>query len=89
MKKIILSALMLITIYGAKADTPILQMPDPKVIQRPEFHLFPRPIEVKKTHNKVIVVFDRKELEKIQTMNRGRFGRHPMMRPEFSHPHGK
>ena len=68
MKKIILSALMLITIYGAHSqnqfadyvgllkDGKYIEMPDPKVIQRPEFHLFPRPIEVKKTHNKVIVV---------------------------------
>ncbi len=103
MKKIILSALMLITIYGAQSqnvwkapvmpevsfhlNTPkvlmnqfadyvdylkenetVIQMPDPKVIQRPEFHLFPKPIEIKKTHNKVIVVFDRKQWESFKLM---------------------
>ena len=76
MKQFIIGALMLITAYGAKADTPILQMPDPKVIQRPEFHLFPRPIEVKKTHNKVIVVFDRKEFERFRYLQQRRW-QHP------------
>ena len=76
---------MLITIYGANAqnqfadyvgflkDGKYIEMPDPKVIQRPEFHLFPRPIEVKKTHNKVIVVFDRKEFERFRYLQQRRW----------------
>ena len=68
MKKIILSALMLITIYGAHANENFIQMPNPKTIQRSEWHLFPRPIEIKKTGNKVIVVFDRKEWERVRYM---------------------
>ena len=85
MKQILLGALMLITAYGARSqnqfadyvnflkDGEYIQMPDPKKIQRAEFHLFPRPIEVKKTHNKVIVIFDRKEWERFRYMQHKRW----------------
>lgn len=89
MKQIFLGALMLITAYAAHSQNQfsdyvsylkdkegMIQMPDPKVIQRPEFHLFPKPIEVKKTHNKVIVVFDRKEFERFRYLQQKRW-QHP------------
>ena len=94
MKGLLIGALMVITSYGAQSQTMEKEFVNFKMneykgkpnVQRFEYRMFPRPIEIKKTRTKVIVVFDRKELEKIQTMNRGKFGRRPMMRPEFSHP---
>ena len=81
---------MAITSYGVQAQNQfadyvgylkdkegIIQMPDPKKIQRPEFHLFPRPLEVKKTRSKVIVVFDRKQWESMRYMQHRRW-----LRPE-------
>ena len=47
-----------------------LQTPNPKRIQPFEWRMFPRPQSVKKTHNKVIVVFDRKEWEAFHYMHR-------------------
>ena len=47
-----------------------IQQPDPKVIQRFEWRMFPKPLEIKKTHNKVIMIFDRKEWERMQYMHR-------------------
>lgn len=47
-----------------------IQHPDPKVIQRFEWRMFPKPLEIKKTHNKVIMIFDRKEWERMQYMHR-------------------
>ena len=84
MKGLLIGALMVITSYGAQSQTQTMNEYKGKPnVQRFEYRMFPRPIKIKKTRTKVIVVFDRKELEKIQTMNRGRFGRRPMMRPEF------
>lgn len=50
--------------------TPSIEQPDPKQIQQHEWRMFPKPISVKKTHNKVIVVFDRKEWERMQFIHR-------------------
>ena len=47
-----------------------IQQPDPKQIQRFEWRMFPKPLEIKKTHNKVIMIFDRKEWERMQYMHR-------------------
>ena len=82
MKGLLIGALMVITSYRAQSQTMNEYKGKPNV-QRFEYRMFPHPIKIKKNRTKVIVVFDRKELEKIQTMNRGRFGRRPMMRPEF------
>ena len=51
-------------------DGKYIQQPDPKVIQRFEWRMFPKPLEIKKTHNKVIMIFDRKEWERMQYMHR-------------------
>lgn len=88
MKQLLLIALMMITSYGVGAQNQfsdyveylkdkegIIQMPDPRKIQRPEFHLFPRPLEVRKTYNRVIVVFDRKEWEAMRFMQHKRWQR--------------
>lgn len=48
----------------------LIQQPDPKVIQRFEWRMFPKPLEIKKTHNKVVMVFDRREWERMQYMHR-------------------
>jgi len=47
-----------------------IQQPDPKKIQRFEWRMFPKPLEIKKTHNKVIMIFDRKEWERMQYIHR-------------------
>jgi len=53
----------------------MIQMPDPHNVKRFEWHMFPRPIEIKKTHTKVIVVFDRKEWERMRLMQHRRWVR--------------
>jgi len=112
MKKIILSALMLITIYGAHAqhiiEVPLSQIPTNQEVQlsdeisgiqiqleitpttakdtlfppqRPINHPpmmrgnFPKPIEIKKTGNRVIMIFDRKEWERVRYMQIKRWQR--------------
>lgn len=82
MKKIILISALLFVILSGYAqnqfadyvnylkDNELIHTPDPKKIQRFEYRLFPRPLEVKKTHKKVIVIFDRKEWDAIQYMHR-------------------
>ena len=76
MKTLLISALMMITSYGVQAQTmekgyfDHLQMNDPKKIQHHEWRMFPKPLSIKKTHNKVIVVFDRKEWERMQFIHR-------------------
>ena len=76
MKKLLIVALMAITSYRVQAQTMekeyvnYLQVDNPKQIQQHEWRMFPKPISVKKTHNKVIVVFDRKEWERMQFIHR-------------------
>jgi len=47
-----------------------IEQPNPKRIQRFEWRLFPRPIDIKKFNKKVIVTFDRKEWDAFQYMHR-------------------
>lgn len=62
------------------ATMGFIQMPDPQKIQKFEYRMnpqhewrmFPKPQSIKKTHNKVIVVFDRKEWERVQFIHRKR-----------------
>ena len=83
MKKIItLTALFFAILTGANAqnqfadyvnylkDGKYIQQPDPHKIQPFEWRMFPRPESVRKTHKKVIVIFDRKEWEAFHYMHR-------------------
>jgi len=84
MKKIItLTALFFVILTGAKAqnqfsdyvqflksEQKLIDVPDPKRLNNFEYRLFPRPISIKKTHSKVIVIFDRKEWEAFHFMHR-------------------
>ena len=63
--------------------TPSIQQPDPKVIQRHEWHLFPKPLSVKKFNNKVVVVFDRKQWEAFSYMHRKMWMRRMEMRKQI------
>lgn len=67
---IIICTLLFAILSGARAAEGIIQQPDPKKIQRFEWHLFPKPESVKKRGQKVIVVFDRKQWESFQYMHR-------------------
>ena len=84
MKKLLISALMMITLYGVQVQTMekgyfnYIQTNDPKQIQPFEWRMFPKPLSVKKTHNKVIVTFDRKEWERMQFMHRRRMMNHKL-----------
>ena len=60
-----------------------IQQPDPKVIQRHEWHLFPKPLSVKKFNNKVVVVFDRKQWEAFSYMHRKMWMRRMEMRKQI------
>lgn len=66
-----------------KDSETLIQQPDPKVIQRHEWHLFPKPLSVKKFNNKVVVVFDRKQWEAFSYMHRKMWMRRMEMRKQI------
>ena len=53
-----------------KDKETVIGIEDPKRIQRFEWHLFPKPMAVKKYTKKVVVVFDRKEWDRVQYLQR-------------------
>ena len=83
MKKItIICALLFATLSGIaqnqfadyvsylKEGETYIQQPDPKQVQGFEWRMFPRPESITKKRNKVIVVFDRKEWDRMEYMHR-------------------
>lgn len=67
-----------------KSEQKVIQLPDPKKINRFEYHIFPKPLNVKKTHNKVIVTFDRKQWEAFQYMHRKMWMRRDEVRKQLN-----
>lgn len=70
MKQITIITTLLFAILSGVKGEGIIQQPDPKVIQRHEWRMFPKPESIVKKRNKVIVTFDRKEWEAFQYMHR-------------------
>lgn len=70
MKTILITITLFFAILNGVQSETIIKGPDPKMIQRHEWRMFPKPESIKRKGNKVIVVFDRKRWEAFQYMHR-------------------
>jgi len=72
MKKLITLLFVLGLIINVNGQQRLITPPQ-KNIQPHEWRMFPKPLEIKKKGNKVIVVFDRKEFERFQFFRKKRY----------------
>jgi len=88
MKKLFTLLVVLGLVVNVSAQQRIFPSHPPKNIQPHEWRIFPKPLEIKKKGNKVIVVFDRKEWERFSFIqNRRRIiGAKPD--PKMNHRYG-
>ena len=87
MKKITIICTLLFAIlsgvYSQQQQQNFISVPDPKRLNNFEYRLFPKPLSVKKTHSRVIVIFDRKEWDAFHYMHRKMWLRRDELRKQM------